>query len=235
MKYLASTVILMAFAFAASSPAQAPNSALDDVLKKMDAAAASFNNVVSNITYTKVTVIVDDKSVEKGKVFFQRLRGKKGASDYKVRINFTQPGEKIVLFTGKKGYIYRPSIKQVEEYDVSRNREAMEQFLLLGFGTPGHELLQSYNITLVGDAQVSGQDTVKLELLPKSASMQRHIKKVELWLSKSTWQPVQQTFTEPSGDYLTTQYDGAQINASMPDSTFDLKLPKGTKTIHPQS
>jgi outer membrane lipoprotein-sorting protein len=219
----------LTFAVALPGPASAQGP-LDEVLKKMDQAAANFQTVAADIVYTKVTVIVDDTAVEKGRVFFKRDRGKR---DFQVRIDFTEPSEKVVLFRDNKGYIYRPAIKQVEESDVGRNRQALEQFLLLGFGTPGSELLKAYNITLVGDARVAGKDTVKLELLPKSPDMARHIKRVELWLSRETWQPVQQQFTEPNGDYLITLYTGQQFNSNIPDNRFKLNLPRGVKTIRP--
>ncbi len=214
-----------------------PPRTLEDILARMDAAAAAFASVTAEITYTKVTVIVDDKSTEKGVVYFKRSRG---GRDFKTYIHFREPSEKIVLFRDNKGWIYRPSIAQVEEYDLSRNKEAVEQFLLLGFGTPGHELQKAYHVTLAGDGRAGdvgagNQDTVKLELVPKSPGAARHIKKVELWLSPETWQPVQQKFTEPSGDYLITQFAAPKINAAIPDSQFKLKLRGKVKTVRPQS
>lgn len=228
------TRTLFAFVLAVSlaSGQAMPVPQVEEVLGRLDAAAAGFETVVAEITFTKVTVIVDDRATEKGTVYFKRSRGKR---DFKVLIHFREPSEKIVLFRDGKGWIYRPAIAQVEEYDVSRNKEAMEQFLLLGFGTPGRELQKAYHVSLAGDARSSSPDAVKLDLTPKSAGVARHIKKVELWLSPENWQPVRQQFTEPSGDYLIAQYAALKLNAPIPDSQFKLKLRGKVKTVRPQS
>lgn len=212
--------------------AQAPGLTLPQVLANMDDAARGFETAVADLTYTKVTIIVNDRSVEKGTIYFKRPKGKR---EIKVKIDLRDPSLKVVLFTDNKGQIYYPKAAQVEEYDLGKNRQAVEQFLLLGFGTPGRELQDAYDVTLAGDAKIDDVDAVKLELLPKSAGVARHIKKVELWLSRKTWQPVRQTFTEPSGDYLTAQYSSQKINAPIPDSQFKLNLPKNVKHIRPQS
>lgn len=203
---------------------------VNQVLTNMDKSAQTFNTAVADLTYTKVTVIVDDKAVEKGKVYV--VKRKKG--DYRVLISFTQPAPKTVLLRDNKGYIYTPSANQVEEYDVGKNKEVLEEFLLLGFGTPGHEMQRAYDITVAGDEKVEGEDTVRLLLMPKSAATQRHIKQVELWVSKKNWQPVQQKFTEPTNDYLLTQYKDLKLNQPVPDSTFDAKWPSKVKTVKPQ-
>lgn len=218
---------------AAAAAAQAPAPTLEQVLSKMDEAARNFQTIAADITYTKVTVIVNDKSVEKGQVLFKRNRGKR--NDFKIRINFREPAERIVLLSGNKGSIYRPKIAQVEEYDLGEHKEAIDQFLLLGFGTPGHDIANAYNMVVAGTEKVGNQDTVKLDLTPKSAGVARSIKKVELWISRETWQPVQQKFTEPSDDYLITEYTSPKLNAPIPDSEFDLKLPRNVKRVRPQA
>ncbi len=229
-------VLILGLGLAILAPAARAQSqvalTLEGVLAKMDAAAAGFETVVADITYTKVTVIVNDKSVEKGVVHFKRAKGKR---DFKTYIHFRDPSEKVVLFRDNKGWIYRPAIAQVEEYDVGRNKEALEQFLLLGFGTAGRDIQKAYNITLVGDAKIGNQNAVKLELLPKSPGAARHIKKVELWLSRDNWQPIQQMFTEPTGDYLLAQYNSLKLNTGIPDSQFKLKTSGKVKTVRPQA
>ena len=218
----------------AKTPVPPSGPTLEHVLARMDAAAAGFRSMVAEITYTKVTLVVDDKSTEKGTVYFKRRGGKR---DFKVLLYFREPAEKLVLFRDGKGWIYRPAIAQVEEYDVSRNREALEQFLLLGFGTPGHQLQKTYHIALAGpgNSQAGAQKTLKLELVPRSAATSRHIRKVELWLSRDTWQPVRQHFIEPSGDYIIVEFTGVKLNAAIPNSRFKLKFRGRVKKIRPQS
>ena len=221
-------VLLLAALVLAVPPAMVDP--LEEVLSKMDAAALRFRGLTAQLSYTKVTLVVDDRSTESGAIYFKKDKGGKG---FKVLIEFTQPEAKTVLFRDNKGWIYHPKIAQIEEYDLGKNRERLEQFVLLGFGAPGHDLLNAYAVTLVGDVHLAGAATVKLELTPKG-SMARHLRKVELWLARDTWQPVQQQFTEPTGDYLVAHYADVKDAPSLPDSRFQIKTSGRVKKVRPQ-
>jgi len=201
---------------------------LEDVLKRMDDAAARFVGLSAQLTYTKVTVVVDDKSTESGTIYFQKEKGGKG---YKVKIEITQPDPKTVLVRDGKVKIYRPKINQIEEYDVGKKKELMEQFLLLGFGAGGHELAKAYGVTLGGACNLNGAACIKLDLQPKG-DMTRNLTKVELWLSPETALPMQQRFTEPTRDHLTASYQQVKPGPQA-DSVFKINAPSGVKTVKP--
>ena len=207
-----------------------PAETLEQVLSKMDAAAARFHGLSAQLSYTKVTLVVDDRTTESGHIYFKKEKAGKG---FKVLIEFTQPEPKTVLFRDNKAWIYRRKIAEMEEYDLGKNRERLEQFLLLGFGAPGHDLLKAYKVTLAGEVNLSGAATVKLDLAPQG-SLASQLRKVELWLSRDTWQPIQQQFTEPSGDYLVARYTNIKESASLPDSVFQIKTSGKVKKVRPQ-
>src|SRR5438876_11003513 len=73
---------------AAPAPAAGDSKSLADVLSHMDAASAAFETMVADISYTKVTVIVNDRSTEKGVIYFKRPKGKR---DFKAKIEFREP------------------------------------------------------------------------------------------------------------------------------------------------
>ncbi len=231
MKARLALLSALCLGLAAGLSAQAPT--LNDVLAKMDASAATFKSVKGNITYTNVTVIVNDKETEKGEFFFERQR-KGNTPDLHVRINFTQPSQRTILLRDNKGEIYYPKAKQVEEYDLGKNRSALDQFVLLGFGSSGKDLQKAYTVQWGGEQPVNGETAVLLNLTPKSAGAARQLKSVQLYLSTKNWQPVKQVFTQPSGDYLEAEYSGMQFNTPIPDSIFKLQLPKDVKHVRPQ-
>ncbi len=179
---------------------------LETTLAGMDQAAARFSSVAGNLDYTKVTVIVNDHATDRGTMAFEKKGGKT-----RVLLAFREPAEKFVLFEGRNDTnvsfrvsLYRPKIAEVEEYEVGSRQGLVEQFLLLGFGTPGSELQKAYQIAFRGEEALDGAPgrVVRLELTPRSAQAAARLKKIELWLSPETWQPVQQKFWEPSGDYM---------------------------------
>jgi len=202
---------------------------LEDVLKRMDDAAAHFVGLSAQLSYTKVTVVVDDTTTESGAIYFRKETGGKG---YRVKIEITTP-PKTVLVVGGKVQIFRPVINQIEEYDMGKKKELMEQYLLLGFGAGGHELAKAYDVKLGGACTLNGAACIKLDLLPKG-DMTRNLKKVELWLSPETTLPIQQRFTEPTNDHLTASYQHVKPGPQA-ESVFKIDAPRGVKTVRPGS
>ncbi|MBI3895758.1 MAG: outer membrane lipoprotein carrier protein LolA [Acidobacteria bacterium] len=199
---------------------------LQTILDGMDQAASRFKSVVGNLEYTKVTVIVNDASTEKGKIYFEKAKGKP-----RVMLAFTNPAERYVLFADTKVSIYRPKIAEVEEYSLAERRELIEQFLLLGFGTAGKELQKAYDVTLRGEEQLDGERVFHLELISKSPKVAAQLKRIELWLATETWQPLQQKFLEPSGDYLIARYSDLQQNVKIADKNLRLPLRGKVHTV----
>ncbi len=203
------------------------NWTLEDVLKQMDAQAATFRSLTADLERTKVTVVVNDKSTESGRIFVR--------SDGKMRIDVTQPDERTILRDGDNFYIYNPKIHRVEEYNLGKKKSVVDQFLLLGFGTSGASLKESYAITLKGEETLDNRKVIVLELLPKTEEVRKQLSKILLWLDESTWLPAQQQFFETgSGDYFIIQYRNIARNVHIPDSEFKPHWPHGTTTIQPQ-
>ena len=207
-------------------PATARAADLASTITGMDAAAAKFSSVTGDIDYTKVTVLVNDFSTEKGKIYFQKDKSK-----LRVMLAFAQPAEKFVLFADGKVQLYQPKIAEVQEFTLGKNQDMLEQFLLLGFGTSGTEMLKSYNAIYKGSEKVDGEDAIRLDLTPKSPSVASKLTRIELWLSPQTWQPVQQKFYEPSKDYLVARYRGLQLNSKISSKNLQLQLRGKVKTV----
>jgi outer membrane lipoprotein-sorting protein len=216
------------FAFAATPPGSQQGSwTLDNVLKQLDAQAAAFHSLSADMERTKVTVVVNDKSTESGTLLVRR--------DEKMRIEVTQPDPRTILRDGDKFYIYNPKIHRVEEYNLGNKKSVVDQFFLLGFGTSGSSLKESYTVSVQDEDTLEGQKVVLLQLLPKTDEVKRQLSKIQLWLDESTWLPVQQQFYETgSGDYFIIRYKNIMRNVRIPDSEFKPHWPHGTTKVQPQ-
>ena len=149
-------------------------------------------------------------------------------------IEFTDPYPYFLAVNGNKAEIYRPRIAKVEEYDLTKSREMFEQAFLLGFGTTGEYLRANYELNLEGEETAAGKATVKLELIPKSEKMLKHIPRLEMWISIETWQAVQQKIDQPAtGDYRLFTYTNVAVNPKLSEKQFKLKIPKSTKRVYP--
>ena len=140
-------VFLMLACFASASVTFAVQGSghwtLESVLRQLDQEARTFRSLTADMERTKVTVVVNDKSTETGKIFVRR--------DDKMRIEFNPPDEKTVLRSGNEFSLYNPKIKQVEDYDLGKHRALVDEFLLLGFGTSGADLQKGYLVTLIDE------------------------------------------------------------------------------------
>lgn len=200
---------------------------LSQVLKQLDRGASSFRSLSAHVERTKVTVVVNDRSTESGEFYVRR--------DGKMRLDLTEPDSRTILRTGDSLYIFTPRIDQVDEYNLSKHRELVDQFLLLGFGTSSHVLEKEYLITLLGEETLGDRKTVLLELTPKSEEVRNQISKIQLWVDEATWLPVQQKFFETgTPDYFIIRYSNVVRNAPLNSALFKPRWPKGTRKIKPQ-
>ena len=210
-------------------PVHAQNHAapsLETTLTSLDNQAASFKSLSANVERTKVTVVVNDKSTDTGTIL---VHGDK------MLLQMKPPDERTVLRTGDSLFVYTPGLKRVEEYNLGKNRALVDEFMLLGFGTRGSQLKESYQVTLAGDPTVENVKTVELELIPKSQGVKNQFSKIDIWFDPATWLPVQQQFFETgSGDYSLVHYSNVVKNPQIPDSEFKPHWPKGTEKIKPQ-
>jgi len=200
---------------------------LDNILKQLDIEAKEFRSLQADLERTKVTVVVNDRSTETGQILVRR--------DGKMRIELTQPDPRTILRDGNELYVFNPKIKRVEQYDLGKHRALVDQFLLLGFGTPGSELKKSYLVTLLGEETLDKQKTVVLELTPKSDEVRNQVSKIHLWIDEATWLPAQQKFFETgSNDYFIVRYTNIVRNLRIADSSFKPHWPRGTSKVKPQ-
>lgn len=220
-------ICCVAFPFGLRSGLAASPLNLDEVLKQIDREQSQFQSLTASIERTKVTVVVNDRSTESGQIEIRR--------DGRMRIDLTSPDQKTILRDGDHLYVYTPKIRRVEEYDLGKHRDLVDQLLLLGFGTSGDSLKRSYLITLQGEETLSGQKVVRLELTPRSDDVRKQISKIDLWVNEGNWLPAQQQFYETgSGDYSIIQYLNVARNVSIPDARFRPAWPKGVTRVKPQ-
>ena len=197
---------------------------LTEILSQMNEASKHLKTVSANLEYTKVTVLVDDKSTQSGQLFFRKDKTA-------IRIEFQKPENKIILFKKNRGEIYLPKINQIQEYDLGQKSDLVQQFLLLGFGTDTNELKKNYSPKYVQEEDLDGDTTVQLELVPRKGSVATQISKIQIWVSEESWLPTQQKFFESGGDYTIARYSGVKVNRPLPANTFELNAPSGAKLV----
>ena len=220
--------IIMSIVVAAAQQ-QAPDE-LQHVLRQMDQTAAEFNTTQAAFVWDQYQKVVDDHDIQKGMVYFRRV-----GNEIQMAAEITNPdAQKSVLFTDSKVEVYQPKIDQLTRYSTGKDRATVESFLVLGFGGSGKDMLKSFDVKYIGPEKVSGVDTAKLELVPKSQKGRNMFDHIWLWVDTSRGVSVQQQLFEPSGDYRLAKYSDIQMHQKIPDSVFKLKTTGKTKVVSPQ-
>jgi outer membrane lipoprotein-sorting protein len=223
-------LIILGIALSALAPARPkPPDDVGAVLDRIDQAGAAFRSMSAKLRRASHTAAINEDNTDSGTVLLKRGHRR----DLRMLIDLTEPDPKMVAFSGHTVEIYYPKIQTVDEFDVSKFKDLLEQFFLLGFGTSRAELQASYTLRLVGPATVEGQKTQLLELIPKSKEVLQHLVRLEMWVAENGY-PIQQKFYEKGGDYELATYSDVKINPDPPDAALKLKLPKNVKREYPQ-
>jgi outer membrane lipoprotein-sorting protein len=219
---------LFPFALLCLLSLRAPAETLDAILSRMDQAASQFHSMSADLTVLTHTEILDDNTTETGLIKMQ-----KDKSGTEALLDFTGSKDpRSIGFSNKTVQIYFPKLNLVQVYKVGKKASLLDQYLLLGFGTSGKALTNSYTVTLAGTEPVGKEQTSKLVLVPKEPAMKEQLSKVEVWLPENSGHPVQQKFTYPSGNFRQATYTNFQLNP--PVGSLKLSFPKNAKVENPE-
>lgn len=216
---------------AAVVPAASAADLLAVALARMDRTATGFRALSADIRRVAHVDVINEDTVDTGSILVKRLKSR----DIRYLVDFqSPPNPKKVLLAGHSVQIYYPNGKRVEEYDLGKNRGALDKFLLLGFGSNSRELESAYSIKLGGSETVAGQKTTRIDLTPRSQDVAAQITKVQLWISDTDGIAVQQKLFQPGGDYSLATYTNMKVNPQIADTALRLDLPRDVQRQRPQ-
>jgi outer membrane lipoprotein-sorting protein len=206
-------------AWAQQSAKSQSNPDLERTLDRIDGVAAGFRATEANFVWDQYNSVVNEiVDTQKGRIYFRRA-----GNETQMAADISVPDKKYILFASGKVQYYQPRIEQVNEYTASSdNKDAIESFLVLGFGGSGHGLLKSFDVTYAGHEKLDGIETDKLDLVPKSPKVRNIFDHIFLWIDPHGVSVRQQLVT-PSGDYRLAKYSDIQSKEKIPDAVFKLK------------
>jgi outer membrane lipoprotein-sorting protein len=222
--------LVVCLALAAPAIVAAGDTALDQVLARMDSAAKSFKSMTAQVTYVTHTEVLNENDSEMGSITMKKVH----AGEVEGLVDFTSPDRKSIAFEKRTASEYLPKLKTVQVFDLKKHGEQIDQFIMIGFGTSGSELAKDYDMTVLGTEPWQGQQAIHLQLIPKSADAKQYVQKLELWIpAQGDPYPLHEKILEPSGDYRLVTYSDLKINPPLSADALKLKLPSGVQTVHP--
>ena len=210
--------------------AQEPGAAaLDNVLQKMDAAAANFQTTQADFVWDQYQRVVDETDTQKGTVYYRR-----SGKEIEMMADIKEPEQKFLLYKDGKLQVYQPKIEQVIQYTAGANHNEIESYLVLGFGGSGQDLKNSFDVTYQGEETIDNIATAKLHLTPKNEKVRNYFTEAFLWIDLNRGISLQQKFMQSQGDYRLAKYSAVKVNAKISNDVFRLKTTGKTKIVSPR-
>lgn len=204
---------------------------LATVLENMDAAAAEWKGMRAQVELVRHMALVDDTRVESGRIAIRRSRD----GGVEMLLAIQDPFEYYLAIRGTTVERYKPRIKTVEEFNLSKWKDKVENALLLGLETAGSYLDDHYEISMESSEPIANHPVVKLALQPRNLDGETNNRPLEMWISTKTWQPVQRKIYDAiPGDYRLQSYSEIEMNPSFKGNEFKLNLKRGTNRVRPQ-
>jgi outer membrane lipoprotein-sorting protein len=223
-------VSIVCLSLAGPATLAAADNSLQQVLSRMDKAAAGFHAMTAQVTYVTHTDILNDNSTETGTAIMKKVQ----PGEVQARIDFTAPNLKTITIEKRRVQEYLPKINTLQIFDLDKKGPQLDKFLMIGFGTSGTEIAAAYDVMILGSEQLSGQAVTRLQLVPKSGEAKQYVKKLELWIpEQGDPYPLREKIFEPSGDYLLVTYSDQKINPLLKADALELKPLAGVKVEHP--
>jgi outer membrane lipoprotein-sorting protein len=201
---------------------------LQRILNQMDAAGKTLKSFKARFSQTKYTAILKEFDKPETGVFYY-ARTKKGSP--LVRQEATRPGIKILTVKEDKAIFYQPAIKQAKIINLGSYKNIAE-YLAIGIGQSPAKLEKDFYLSYQGNESINGEPCAILLLKPRNDKIASRFSSITLWVRKSNGILVQNKFMEPSGDYTLLTFSEEKLNAKIPDSMFEQKLPKDVDIQH---
>jgi outer membrane lipoprotein-sorting protein len=232
MRYRALTTLLCLVTLPAA-PVTPPD-AWPSIQARMDKAASGFRSMTARVSSLVHTDVLNDDNTEMGTVVMKKV----GPSEVRGLFDFQTQDKRTVVFENRKLRIYYPQINTVQEFDLGKHGEQLDQFFMIGFGTSGTALAKDYQVSAQRTDPVKGFEgiqTIRLLLIPKGAEAKQYVKQLELWIPESGDDPypLQEKISAPNGDYRRITYTELKINQPLPPDALQLKTKPGFKTESP--
>lgn len=145
----------------------------------------------------------------------------------KMRWEYLEGQEKIVVINGHTMWFYEPREQQVTITDLNRVPNSQELLTFLtGMGDLRKEFIVDEGQTLVETRE--GYAMVKL--LPRSRSSQWT--SLRLLVDPRTFHVVQTAFEGVQGDRTVIQYHNIRTDVGLPEELFQFQIPEGAEVLH---
>jgi len=210
-------ICVATFLSATALVAEKPKSeSLETVLKKVIAQQKKTRTLEADFRQEKTLALLAQPEISTGKFLF--------AKPNQVRWDYDAPRRLQLLIS--KGWLttYYPDLHRAERLEVKRFEDRI--FKYMGASGTIEELERYFDFTFT---DTKGQPSYKLDLTPKTKVVAKRVKKITIWIDRSSYLANKFEYTEGDGDVTRYEFKNMRLNQSVDPTLFTLTLPPGVK------
>ena len=202
--------LVIAAALAVAMPAAAQAPAVDEVVKKVDAAKAGVETLAGEFTQKNRVKLFKQELASKGRLYFRKPR--------QIRWEYTSPDPSVMILDGDQATLRTPDAAP-QVFDLTRDatmRAIFEQLLTwLGPGSLA-AARADYDLSATGGAAAP-----VLVLTPRATSaVAKAFARIDLKLDARTWLMKSIVLVEKNGDEKAIDFSRLGRNAKLPPDAF---------------
>lgn len=203
--------------FAIAAPAfAASNASLETVIKKVQQQQKNTNTLQADFKQEKELALMSKPEVSTGQFVYSKPNNVLWTYDAPKRVQMVIAGG--VLTT------YYQDLGKAERIDVKRFEDRI--FKYMGASGAIDELARYFDFTFTDS---KSKPTYLLDLTPKNRAVSKRVRRIKLWIDKTTFLTSKIEYVEGDGDITRYEFTNIKINEPVPQSRFALHLPANVK------
>ncbi|MCR4321743.1 MAG: outer membrane lipoprotein carrier protein LolA, partial [Candidatus Brocadiaceae bacterium] len=133
---------------------------LSDILSEMEKANVAFKTLKADIVYTRTITLLESTEISEGELSYKKPK--------KMHLKFYPPRNEVNVVDGKYVWVYHPSEKQAEKYEMTGSKQSSQgvSFFEFGYGESVEAAKKDYTITLLDTKEDGKKRFYILDLQP---------------------------------------------------------------------
>lgn len=205
------TIVFLCLATAASA-----EQTLEKVLAEVQKRQKSMTSIEASFRQEKTLDLLAEPQVSTGSFVY--------VSPDKVRWDYASPSPIVMVIAGGRLTNFFPELKKAETLEVSRFQDRI--FKYMGAGSAIDELSSYFNFRFT---ETSGSNTWRLDLAPKTKAIEKRVKKISIWIDRTTYLTNRIEYVEGDGDSTIYEFTNIRVNEPVDAKRFDLDLPSDVR------
>ena len=211
-KHLAAALCALAVSVPLAAAKRPAPVTLDTVIKKVQEQQKKTATLQADFRQEKELALMAKPEVSTGTFIYSRPSNVLWVYDTPKRVQMVIAGG--VMTT------YYPELGKAERIDVKRFEDRI--FKYMGASGAIDELARYFDFTFTDS---KSKPVFVLDLTPKNRAVAKRVRRIKIWIDKSTYLTSKFEYVEGDGDITRYEFTNLRINEAVPPGKFALNLP----------